>query len=258
MLERMRIEMATATNPRTFQMPANSWTMVKRIIRAYGAAQEDEDSNVQSVADLAGMHRPIVSANNGFLRSLGVLDVDKCKLTPLGVKLATGIGLESAPIVAESLQEIAKTTPVLAQLANMLRARGPMDITAFRGQIILTIGLNERSPHLGMVKTLVELLEESQLIGIRDDRVFLGGTPPMTDNSFIQPDIINPPNPSDSPKPPTDPNMDRGSYGSNRADTNPWAEQLLSKFPQFDPTWPDEVKLKWFDGFDRLMKGRGM
>jgi hypothetical protein len=28
---------------------------------------------------------------------------------------------------------------------------------------------------------------------------------------------------------------------------------LLSKFPSFDPGWPDDVKAKWFDGFSRLM-----
>jgi hypothetical protein len=29
---------------------------------------------------------------------------------------------------------------------------------------------------------------------------------------------------------------------------------LLAKFPAFDPTWSDDVKLKWFAGFDELLK----
>jgi len=29
---------------------------------------------------------------------------------------------------------------------------------------------------------------------------------------------------------------------------------LLSKFPTFDPAWPDDVKSKWFNAFDKLMK----
>ena len=29
---------------------------------------------------------------------------------------------------------------------------------------------------------------------------------------------------------------------------------LLAKFPAFDPTWPDDVKSKWFDAFDELLK----
>jgi hypothetical protein len=42
------------------------------------------------------------------------------------------------------------------------------------------------------------------------------------------------------------------STGSGQMVT--WAQMLLSKFPSFDPGWPDEVKAKWFDAFDKLMK----
>jgi len=33
----------------------------------------------------------------------------------------------------------------------------------------------------------------------------------------------------------------------------PWERMLLAKFPTFDPTWTDEVKLKWFEAFDKLL-----
>ncbi len=33
-----------------------------------------------------------------------------------------------------------------------------------------------------------------------------------------------------------------------------WDKILITKFPTFDPTWTDEIKLKWFDGFDQLLK----
>jgi hypothetical protein len=35
---------------------------------------------------------------------------------------------------------------------------------------------------------------------------------------------------------------------------SPWDTILLTKFPTFDPTWSDEVKLKWFAAFDELLK----
>ncbi|MGA7339756.1 MAG: hypothetical protein WBE72_19470 [Terracidiphilus sp.] len=31
-------------------------------------------------------------------------------------------------------------------------------------------------------------------------------------------------------------------------------DKLLAKFPEFDPSWPDPLKTKWFEGFERLMK----
>ena len=33
-----------------------------------------------------------------------------------------------------------------------------------------------------------------------------------------------------------------------------WENILRSKFPAFDPAWPDEVKSKWFDDFKALME----
>jgi hypothetical protein len=36
-----------------------------------------------------------------------------------------------------------------------------------------------------------------------------------------------------------------------------WAELLVAKFPQFDPTWPVEIKAKWFEAFQILMEKVG-
>ena len=38
-----------------------------------------------------------------------------------------------------------------------------------------------------------------------------------------------------------------------------WEQMLLSKFPSFDPNWPEETQKRWFDSFEKLMgpKGKG-
>ena len=33
-----------------------------------------------------------------------------------------------------------------------------------------------------------------------------------------------------------------------------WHSMLLSKFPDFDPAWSDDIKIKWFLAFDELLK----
>ena len=50
-------------------------------------------------------------------------------------------------------------------------------------------------------------------------------------------------------------NTQNKSNGQDQAQqhTGSWEEQLLSKFPSFDPAWSDELKAKWFAGFERLM-----
>ena len=240
---------SAASIPRTFQMPSHAWGMVKRIIRAYGAAHGEESNSVESVAKLAGIHRPMVSGNNNFLRSIGIVELDKPKLTPLGVKLATGIGLENESIITDILQEVIRTTPVLNQSINMLRARGSMELQALRGQIILAVGLNENSHNIAAIKTVIDLLEESKLLEIRDEKVFLLGSLGVQNHGATQTALVE-----QSSKPPA-----KDCYVDAKIQKpDGWAEMLLAKFPQFDPAWTDDVKLKWFDAFDRLMKGRGM
>ncbi|MDD2471913.1 MAG: DUF5343 domain-containing protein [Dehalococcoidales bacterium] len=31
-------------------------------------------------------------------------------------------------------------------------------------------------------------------------------------------------------------------------------KMLVNKFPDFDPSWPDEIKIKWFSAFDEILK----
>jgi hypothetical protein len=40
-------------------------------------------------------------------------------------------------------------------------------------------------------------------------------------------------------------------------DRTSWDKLLLNKFPSFDPSWSDDVKMKWFSAFDELLR-RGL
>jgi hypothetical protein len=53
----------------------------------------------------------------------------------------------------------------------------------------------------------------------------------------------------------------RAEDGDNRQDPPATPKQpatmqelLMAKFPSFDPSWPDELKTKWFESFTDLMK----
>ncbi len=55
---------------------------------------------------------------------------------------------------------------------------------------------------------------------------------------------------------------DRNSLTSPATDLSSrkttWDEMVLAKFPTFDPSWSDDVKSKWFEAFDTLLKKRGL
>ena len=52
----------------------------------------------------------------------------------------------------------------------------------------------------------------------------------------------------------TNRNMSISSTADRIPTRSIWYEMVLAKFPTFDPTWPDDVKLKWFEAFDLLLK----
>jgi len=43
----------------------------------------------------------------------------------------------------------------------------------------------------------------------------------------------------------------------SNVDAGGWADLLVAKFPQFDPTWPVEIKAKWFEAFQELIEKLG-
>lgn len=51
-------------------------------------------------------------------------------------------------------------------------------------------------------------------------------------------------------------NQDQGTGEQSIRGTSSlsWEQMLLSKFPSFDPAWPDEVKKEWFTAFHQMMK----
>ncbi len=44
------------------------------------------------------------------------------------------------------------------------------------------------------------------------------------------------------------------SAAEKEQSTQSWQHTLLTKFPSFDPAWPDEVKKEWFTAFHQMMK----
>lgn len=161
------------TMSETFPMPGSSWQMIKKIIIAYGAARDDDNPTVESIAQLAGIPRPAVSKNNNFLRAVGVLEADKNKLTVKGLHLATGLELGNDSMATEALQEIIAETSALNLLLKVLKARGAMSAESFNGQVILAMGLHAKSPSLNYIRTLMDLLIESQLVKVSEDGVGL-------------------------------------------------------------------------------------
>jgi hypothetical protein len=154
-----------------FAMPGSSWEMLKRIIKAYYAAQESKEVTVEAVAKLSGILRPVISSNNNFLRSIGLVEKGRYKLTPIGVRLAMGFSRNNASVITGALNEIIDNTDKLKQIVRTVQARGTMDEDAFRVEMMLMLGLSEKSPGLSRLRTVMDLLYESKILILDEGKV---------------------------------------------------------------------------------------
>ncbi len=152
-------------------MPLASWEVLKKIIRAYGQVEADEKPTVEGVAKLAGMLRPAVSANNNFLRDIGIITEGENKPSLLGSRLAQALAMENAPLIIATLQEIVRVNPILSKFVAMVRARGDVNIDLLRGEIALAGNVTDKTKQGGATKAILDLLQEARLIEVRDDLV---------------------------------------------------------------------------------------
>lgn len=151
-------------------MPASSWSTLKQIIRAYGEVRDFDKPTVDKVAEIAGLQRTVISANNNFLREIGIVQESENKLSPLGAKLAAGLAMDNGTLVSEVLQEIVCNDSSLNSFVGMVRARGPMKLDRLKGEIALAGCIKQTGP----TKPILDLLEESKLIQINDDMIKMG------------------------------------------------------------------------------------
>lgn len=154
-----------------FPMPMSSWAMLKQIIRAYGQVENEEKPTVDRVAEYAAVPRPVVSANNNFLREIGIVSREENKPTELGAKLAATLVMENEALIAEALQEIVKTNSSLNQWVGMVRARGMMKFEHLKGTLALAGAITDKAKQTGPAKAIIDMLQEAKLIQIDGDSI---------------------------------------------------------------------------------------
>ncbi len=160
--------MAAKSKNRTF-MPGSTWEVIKKVVRAYHAAADQDDPSGEDLSELSGLARPVISTNTNFLREVGILRQDMFKLTETGSRFAVGMEMNDDSMIRSALQEGVQESSQIRDLLIMLRARGPLAVQSFKNEIMLKVGLSKDSWQAPFVKTLLDFLQEAKQIEIRPD-----------------------------------------------------------------------------------------
>src|SRR5579863_788733 len=111
-----------------FPLPISSHRELVKIIQAYGRV--GTEASLADVAQLAVMNETRVSANNGFLVSIGVIQGTKKKaITPLGADLARALEHEDSlpEEAANKWRAVVEVNDFLQKVIAAVRIRKSMD-----------------------------------------------------------------------------------------------------------------------------------
>jgi hypothetical protein len=147
----------------TFRLPRGGFEQIGRILRAYLSASKGSPSvgvKLHDVARRAAMNPTIVSGNNAFLASLGLIEGGNTKhLTELGVDAALTLDHPESPEAHRAWTTVAERSPDLDRVVDAVRIRQGMDEDALLSHIVLTAGVPKSAKSLTGARTIVDILE---------------------------------------------------------------------------------------------------
>ncbi len=154
----------------TFKLPGSSYAELVKIIRAYGHAPEE--AVPKDVADRGGMDPTIVSRNNAFLISIGILSGGKKKsLTSPGRALSQALDFEMPDQIADAWRAIAAENEFLRKIVSAVRIRGGMEPSSLRNHVAYTAGVPRKASALTGAGSVIDVLKAAGLLREADGRI---------------------------------------------------------------------------------------
>lgn len=152
------------------RLPRSSFDEVKKILKGY--AHLGENISLDAAAKLLGMNKSVVSGNNPFLASIGLLEGSRVKnLTPLGAKLARAIQHARQEDTKKYLQEVVANSEFLSNLISTVRIKNGMTEDDLVSHILYVSDQNPNKRNKTGSRTIVDLLLESGLLEQKDGKI---------------------------------------------------------------------------------------
>jgi hypothetical protein len=150
-----------------FKLPKNGYDVVTKILHGYAACGSGK-AKLNDVAKKAGLNATMVSANNGFLVSIGALGEGRDKeLSAPGKALAIAIGNNIEEEVRAEWRSLFLACDDTRSIVDMIKIQRGIPKSHLVGRIASSLGLVSGNKSKTGINTLIEILETAHLI--RDD-----------------------------------------------------------------------------------------
>ena len=149
-----------------FSWPNNSWAILKKIVKAWHAAEQGGNEVSQKrIAQMADAHPSQVSTNKGFLQSIGIVEPEGIKLTEAGKRYGLGLFNDNDRVAQQGLQEVIKNCALLADLLDIVRGRGNVEEADLEAELSLLTKQGKTNPGFATGVSVIQgILVDSSLI----------------------------------------------------------------------------------------------
>jgi hypothetical protein len=146
-----------------FRLPGSSYDELTKIIRGYG--HYDADVPLSEIAQVVGMHPTVVSRNNAFLVSTGIVQGGQRKaMTPSGKSLARALDHNIPDEISRSWREVVSGNQFIQKLLAAVRIRRGMDPSTLQAHVAYSAGQKKSQAVMAGAAAVVEIMRAAGLL----------------------------------------------------------------------------------------------
>lgn len=156
----------------SFKLPSSSYEEVIKIIQAYASQKEGAVVSLDEISQATGIPRTAVSANNGFLVQVGVINEgNKKSATDIGRNLGRAYISKIEYEIERIWKEIIADNDFLSRMISAVRIRGGMDRSNFLNHIIYSSGQKDTKQNRAGASAIIELLKSINVLDETDGKL---------------------------------------------------------------------------------------
>ena len=149
-----------------FKLPHSSFTELTKLLIAF--AKSKNPASLTDLNKLTGIHKTLISSNNGFLDAIGAITGgNKKEATPDGKKLGLALANNMEEEAKSQLKKLLSENEFLESMITALGIK-PRSADDFQSHIAYSLGKELKGRNRTGAGTVVELMQYSNLIEEED------------------------------------------------------------------------------------------
>lgn len=181
-----------------FNLPGSSFEEVQKILKGYSSSPDQ--TSLDSLAKLVGLHRTIISRNNKFLTDIGLISGGiKKGATELGRRLGRALDHRQIADAQSYWREAVQTNEKVSGLVTTVRIKGGMSEKDFSGHVLYVSGQKNTSGNKTGARCVVDVLLAANLLEEANGKLIVTAAPVMDAKADIGAEAANSGNVAQTP-----------------------------------------------------------